>query len=222
MYGNCTWTEGEHKVLMAQGASQMTVDFTFAHDGQRWRVARVFHANTTPSSHLLHNLDIDEHIDNKRAVNKKIKALLQLDFDSFITAVLLPQGKFDRLLNATGGERTSLLKGIFGVQAVEAMRDLASSHRDQLAELIHQADLARRGLLDDPAAAAQAAGKEADQAEQLAGRLRQTLETLRVAPRARMECTRPAREAHRRRRRPQSLRDEGRRGRADPHYQICR
>src|SRR6266568_1293910 len=180
LYGNCTWTDREHKALMAEGASQMTVDFTFAHDGQRWRVARVFHANTTPSSHLLRNLDSGEHIDNKWPVNKKIKALLHLDFDSFKTAVLLPQGKFDRLLNATGGERTGLLKGIFGVQAIEDMRDRAGNHRDQLAELIHQAELARRGLLDDPAAAAQAAGKEADQAEQLAARLRQALETLRA------------------------------------------
>jgi DNA repair protein SbcC/Rad50 len=179
LYGNCTWTDREHKALMAEGASQMTVDFTFAHDGQRWRVARVFHANTTPSSHLLQNLDTNEHFDNKWPVKKKIKALLQLDFDSFITAVLLPQGKFDRLLNATGRERTILLKGIFGVQAIEDMRDRASSHRDQLAELIHQAELARRDLLNDPAAAAQAAGKEADQAERLAGYLRQALETLR-------------------------------------------
>lgn len=180
LYGNCTWTDREHKALMAEGASQMTVDFTFAHDGQRWRVARVFHTNTTPSSHLLQNLDTAEHIDNKRAVNKKIEALLQLDFDSFITAVLLPQGKFDRLLNATGRERTSLLKGIFGVQAIEAMRDRAGSHRDQLGELIHQADTARARLLDDPAAAAQAAGREADQAERLAGRLGQALDTLRT------------------------------------------
>jgi len=179
LYGNCTWTDREHKALLAEGASQMTVDFTFAHDAQRWRVRRVFHTNTTPSSHLLQNLDTGEQIDNKRAVNKKITALLQLDFDSFITAVLLPQGKFDRLLTATGGERTGLLKGIFGVQAIEAMRDQASSHRDQLTGLIHQAELARRDLLNDPAAAAQAAGKEADQAERLAGRLRQALEILR-------------------------------------------
>ena len=39
--------------------------------------------------------------------------------------------------------------------------------------------MARARLLDDPAAAAQAAGREADQAERLAGRLRQALDTLR-------------------------------------------
>lgn len=179
LYGNCTWTDREHKALMADGAAQMTVDLTFAHDGQCWRARRVFHANTIPSSHLLQNLDTGEEIDNKRAVNKKITTLLQLPFDSFITAVLLPQGKFDRLLTATGRDRTDLLKGIFGVQAIEAMRDQASLHRDQLTELINQAKLARGRLLDDPAAAGQAAGHKAEQAERLAGQLRQALGTVR-------------------------------------------
>ena len=64
LYGNCTWTDREHKALMAEGTAQMTVDFTFTHDGQRWRVRRVYHANTTPSSHLLQNLDTGDQIDN--------------------------------------------------------------------------------------------------------------------------------------------------------------
>ena len=77
LYGNSTWTDGGHKELMAEGAAQMTVDFTFTHDGQRWRVRRVFHANTTPSTHLLQNLDTGEHTDDARAVNRKIEALLR-------------------------------------------------------------------------------------------------------------------------------------------------
>jgi DNA repair protein SbcC/Rad50 len=179
LYGNCTWTDREHKALMAEGADQMTVDFTFAHDSQRWRVRRIFHANTTPSSHLLQNLDTGEQIDNKRAVNSKIQALLQLNFDSFITAVLLPQGKFDRLLIAPPGERTGLLKGIFGIQAVEAVRDHASRHRDQLTELVYQAKLTRGKLLEDPAETAVEAGKEAEHAEQVFDHLQQALESLR-------------------------------------------
>jgi exonuclease SbcC len=179
LYGNCTWTDREHKALMAEGAAQMTVDFTFAHDGQRWRVRRVFHANTTPSSHLLQNLDTGEQIDNKRAVNHRIEALLQLRFDSFITAVLLPQGKFDRLLTATGAERTGLLKSIFGVQAIETVRNRASRHRDQLNELIHQAELVRRSLLKDPAGTAAAAAQNAERAEQRAGHLHLALDDLR-------------------------------------------
>lgn len=179
LYGNCTWTDREHRVLMAEGAAGMTVDFTFAHDGQRWRVRRVFHANTTPSTHLLQNLDTGEETDNKRAVNARIQSLLQLPFDSFITAVLLPQGKFDRLLTAKDSDRTGLLKGIFGVRALETIRARASGHRDQLTELIHQAELARRDLLDDPAATAAAAARNAERAENLAGCLHQALEGLR-------------------------------------------
>jgi DNA repair protein SbcC/Rad50 len=179
LYGNCTWTDREHRVLMAEGASDMTVDFTFAHDGQRWRVRRVFHANTTPSTHLLQNLDTGEKTDNKRAVNARIQSLLQLPFDSFITAVLLPQGKFDRLLTAKDSDRTGLLKGIFGVRALETIRERAGGHRDQLTELIHQAELARRDLLNDPAATAAAAARDAEHAENLAGYLHQALGSLR-------------------------------------------
>jgi DNA repair protein SbcC/Rad50 len=179
LYGNCTWSGGGHKELMAEQAAQMTVDLTFMHDDQRWRVHRVFHANTTPSSHLLQNLETGEQIDNARAVNRKIETLLQLSFDSFKSAVLLPQGEFDRLLTATGTIRTGLLKSIFGVQVIETMRDRASRHHDQLTELIHQADLARHDLLDDPAGAATAAGNAAEQAERLAEYFHQTLDSLR-------------------------------------------
>jgi DNA repair protein SbcC/Rad50 len=180
LYGNCTWTDREHKALMAEGTAQMTVDFTFTHDGQRWRVRRVYHANTTPSSHLLQNLDTGDQIDNARAVNRKIEALLHLDFASFTSAVLLPQGKFDRLLTATGGPRTALLKSIFGVQAIETMRTRAGDYRERLTELIHQADLARRNLLDDPAAAAAMAASDAAQAEQAAQRFHEALGALRA------------------------------------------
>ena len=104
------------------------------------RLPRQHHPVQPPAAEPRHRR---AHRQQEGRSTSKIEALLQLDFDSFITAVLLPQGKFDRLLTATGRERTALLKGIFGVQAIETMRDRASSHRDQLAELIHQAELAR-------------------------------------------------------------------------------
>jgi exonuclease SbcC len=45
LYGTCTWSDLDNKALMAEGAAQMAVDFTFAHDGQHWRVRRTYHAN---------------------------------------------------------------------------------------------------------------------------------------------------------------------------------
>ena len=178
LYGNCTWTDREHKALMAEGSSQMTVDLTFTHDAQHWRVRRVFHANTMPATHLLENLDTGEQTDGKRAVNAKIVALLQLTFDSFATAVLLPQGKFDRLLTATGTERTALLKSIFGVQVIETVRDRAGRHRDQLTGLVHRAELARNRLLDDPAGTAATEAAKAAEATRIADELQRALGTL--------------------------------------------
>jgi exonuclease SbcC len=180
LYGTCTWANGEHRELMAEGAGQMTVDLTFAHDGQHWRARRVFHANTTPSSHLLENLRTGEQIDGKRAVNARIVALLQLTFDSFASAVLLPQGKFDRLLTATGTERTGLLKSIFGVQVIETVRDRAARHRELLTGLVHRAELARRDLLPDPAGTAAQEAAKAAEAARIAGELQRALGTLRV------------------------------------------
>ncbi|TVZ05036.1 SMC family ATPase [Trebonia kvetii] len=180
LYGNCTWASGEHRELMAEGAVQMTVDLTFAHDGERWRVRRVYHANTTPSSHLLENLDTHEQTDGKRAVDAKIVALLQLSFGSFASAVLLPQGKFDRLLTASGTERTVLLRSIFGVQVIETVRDRAAQHREQLTGLLHRAELARRDLLADPAGTAVLEAAKAAEATRIADELGLALGTLRT------------------------------------------
>ena len=165
---------------MAAGAPQMTVDFTFAHDGHRWQVRRVFHANTTPSTHHLKNLDTGEETDNARAVNRRIEALLKLRFDSFRTAVLLPQGQFSRLLTATGTERTALLKDIFGIQVIETLHQHASLHRDRLTSLVHRGQLARKDLLADPAATAAVADQQADQQERFAAHLDKALSSLRA------------------------------------------
>jgi exonuclease SbcC len=181
LYGNCTWDNQQSRALMAEGAAQMSVDFTFAHDGHRWRVRRVFHANTTPSTHHLKNLDTGEETDNARTVNRRIEALLKLRFDSFRTAVLLPQGQFSRLLTATGTERTALLKDVFGVQVIETLHDHATRHRDRLTDLVYRAQLARNDLLDDPAGSAASAGQEAGQEERFAAYLDKVLGSLRAA-----------------------------------------
>jgi exonuclease SbcC len=179
LYGNPSWSNRDVAPLAADGATAMTVDFTFAHDGQRWRVRRIFHVNTTPTSHLLENLDTGERVDNGRAVNQRIVSLLNLNYDGFQAAVLLPQGRFDRLLTATGRERTDLLKGIFGTQMIETMHGQATEHRERLTDLLTEARLARGRLLQDPVGVAAEAGRAAEQAEHRAARLTEALSTLR-------------------------------------------
>jgi exonuclease SbcC len=178
LYGSPSWNKREVAPLVADGATAMRVDFTFVHEDQRWRVRRIFHTNTTPSTHSLVNLDTGEKYDNAGSVNKKIESLI-MSFESFQAAVLLPQGRFDQLLTASGGDRTGLLKGIFGTQVIDSMRGLATEYRERLMHLLHEARLARKGLRDDPASEAEAARVAAEQSEQKTARLTETLKHLR-------------------------------------------
>jgi DNA repair protein SbcC/Rad50 len=180
LYGKCSWSEKEVSDLIAEDCPSMTVDFVFSVNGESWRVHRVFHANTKSSQALLEDLQTGKTIDNVRGVDRAIVRLLRLDYKSFMTAVLLPQGRFDTLLNATDSARTSMLKSIFGVEELHTARQRADAGRARLFGLIHQAELARRDLLNDPRGEAEAAQREADKEGDLAGQLQGRLEALRT------------------------------------------
>ncbi|MFL6052413.1 MAG: AAA family ATPase, partial [Actinoallomurus sp.] len=168
LYGASSWGS-EVKELIAEGATSMTVELTFTHDGHTWRIRRVYYAGSRPSRHLLENLDAGdkgEKIDNRGAVNRRVESLLKLRRDDFQAAVLLPQGRFDRLLTAPEAKRTELLKGIFGTRSLEATRDLAAHHREVVRDLLDQVRDARSGYLPDPTEAAKAAALAAQDAQQ--------------------------------------------------------
>lgn len=184
LFGSSSWSGTAVAPLVSDGATAMSVDFTFAHGGQRWRVRRTFHADTTPTTHLLENLDTGEKYDNAAPVNRKIVVLLNLDLKSFQAAVLPPQGRFDELLKASGRERTALLKGIFGVPVIETMREQAAAHKERLGELLTAARVARASLLPDPEDAARSAEKAAEQAEARAAELGERFDRLRDMQRA--------------------------------------
>ncbi|MET7636836.1 SMC family ATPase [Streptomyces sp. NPDC005078] len=180
LYGKCSWSEREVSDLIAEDCPSMTVDLVFSVDGQSWRVHRVFHSNTKPSQALLENLQTGTAIDNVRGVDRAIVRLLGLDYKSFMTAVLLPQGRFDTLLNATDSTRTSMLRSIFGVEELHTARQHADAGRSRIVGLIHQAELARRDLLNDPRGEAETAQREADKEGELADQLKGRLEVLRA------------------------------------------
>lgn len=180
LYGKCSWSEREVSDLIAEDCPSMTVDLVFSVGGQSWRVHRVFHSNTKPSQALLENLQTGTTIDNVRGVDRAIVRLLRLDYKSFMTAVLLPQGRFDTLLNATDSTRTSMLKSIFGVEELHTARQHADAGRTRLVDLIHQAELARRDLLNDPRGEAETAQREADKEGELADQLKSRIEALRT------------------------------------------
>jgi len=199
LYGQSSWQGGAHEDLMADGAPHMSVDLTFEHGGHTWRVQRTYYNNTRPTTASLRNLDTGLAVDNVRPVNAAIVSLLRMDFDAFRSAVLLPQGQFQKLLHSSRTERTTLLKGIFGVDRVEQVAELARTRAEQLAAVVSKAELARAGLPDDPAADAATADADGERygalADVLQGRADEVANLSAVA-RTHREALRQLRQTH--------------------------
>lgn len=153
LYGRTSWGEGGSQ-LIADGCETMSVDFTFAVDGTAWRVTRTCHRNGRATQAGLHATDAAKTtaVNDPRRVNRRIEELLNLDYTSFKSAVLLPQGKFDTLLMASDTTRTQLLKSLLGVDELQRLRQRAEDHRARLSTLLRKAAEARGRLREDPEA----------------------------------------------------------------------
>lgn len=197
LYNATTWDQRAVKQLISDGATTMSVELEFGVDGHVYRVARSTSRGAyPPPSHLLECLTDPSvpPLDAEDAINAEVARLVGLDWGGFTSAVILPQGRFQTLLQASPADRTEILKGIFRLgelaEAREQARDLALGYRGPLDELREQ----RSALLPDPAAAAREARARRQEAEQEERRLRAL-----AAERARQEkaAAREEREAER-------------------------
>ncbi|MFD0228095.1 AAA family ATPase [Streptomyces hirsutus] len=172
LFRKSSWDAKEPRQLIADGAQAMSVELTFLHDGQNWRVHRTMHAtNPNAGRHHLKNLDTGEETDGATNVDNRIKAVLQMSYDTFLRVGLLPQGKFDQLLTAAPKERSERLRELFGAESLETVRNLAARHGRVLQELLGDARAKRAPMPDNPEETAAAAGVAADTATAQAERL---------------------------------------------------
>ncbi|MGW2017599.1 AAA family ATPase [Streptomyces sp. NPDC001927] len=172
LFRKSSWDSKEPRQLIADGAQGMSVELTFVHDGQNWRVHRTMHAtNPNGGRHLLKNLDTGEETDGATAVDRRIKTVLQMSYETFLRVGLLPQGRFDQLLTAAPRERSERLRELFGAESLENVRDLASRQGRALQQLVGDAKAKRAPMPDNPREAAAAAGVAADAAKAQADRL---------------------------------------------------
>ncbi|WP_030792751.1 AAA family ATPase [Streptomyces sp. NRRL S-920] len=165
LFRKSSWDAKEPRQLIADGAQAMSVELTFVHDGQNWRVHRTMHAtNPNAGRHHLKNLDTGEETDGATAVDNRIKTVLQMSYDTFLRVGLLPQGKFDQLLTAAPKERSERLRELFGAESLEAVRNLAARHGRTLQQLLGDAKAKRAPMPDNPQETAATAGAAADTA----------------------------------------------------------
>lgn len=179
LFRKCCWDAREVRHLIADGAKAMSVEFTFLHDGHRWKVQRTMHAkNPNAGRHHLTNLDTGHEEDGASAVDARIRTVLGMSYETFLRVGLLPQGKFDQLLTAAPRERNQRLRELFGTDALESVRNGAIRRRESLTDLLAEARIKRQAMPDNPAQAADTAGVAARAAEAAAKRLGSAIDTM--------------------------------------------
>jgi exonuclease SbcC len=134
LYGKTPRIEGATKALINQRHDSLHVSMTFEVDGAVWKAVRVLR-RTGAAAHTLYRVeDGEDHevTDKARDMGERIEEILGLDFEAFRRSVLLAQNQFAGFLEAAGGDRNKVLKGVFGFDRLDAMRDAVKERLDGL------------------------------------------------------------------------------------------
>lgn len=151
LYGRCTWEGQSAKDLIADGTDgTLTVELTFRVQDTTWRVTRTTSLrNSPPSTHRLESLDDGTVFDGAGPVKAKIRSLVGFDRETFLKAVLLPQGKFQELLHTGRSDRTTVFKSILGLDRIDEVRTEAAAAVHRLAPKVEGLKGRRSGLPAD-------------------------------------------------------------------------
>jgi exonuclease SbcC len=127
LYARTPRVAGAVRDLINQRKDTAIVRLMFDVDGELWQVTRSI--RKSQSNHTLQQLDEEggavETVTQKAEVNQRVEELIGLDFDGFSRSVLLAQGRFAEFLNAQPAQRDRVLKGVFGHERIDQMRQVA-------------------------------------------------------------------------------------------------
>ena len=133
LYGRTPSEGSATSRLIHQRAGDGGVSLRFEVDGEVWEAVRVLRRKGQ-SQHALYRYDEDtpeaepvEKVTQERQVNDRIRDLLGLDFDTFGRSVLLAQGRFAEFLKGAPADRDRVLKGVFGHDRIDQMREVAKA-----------------------------------------------------------------------------------------------
>ncbi|MEE8138177.1 MAG: AAA family ATPase, partial [Thermoanaerobaculia bacterium] len=169
LYGRTPRAGKSTKGLINQRQGSAHVELWFQVEGETWQAVRALRRKGQ-SAHNLYRYAGDEpgserleEVTGEKLVTARVSELLGLDFEGFSRSVFLAQNRFADFLEATASQRDVVLKGVFALDRLDRMEEVAKTRRDGLrAEL---ADLERlRGEVEadrSPLKEARAALKKA-------------------------------------------------------------
>ena len=147
LYGETTFTAQANQELMNDTSTTLRVVLRFQVFGEEWEVARTLKkagdGKVGGARVQLRRVDEDggtiEQIEQVKPVNERIKALLGLDSDAFLRTVVLPQGRFARLLvEDKPSERSNILRQVWRTDELVAAGLAAGAARQDAAKLCVQ------------------------------------------------------------------------------------
>ena len=116
----------------AQAGTETYVELTFTHKAETWVIRRnpeyirpklVGSGTTTqPANASMSNADTHEAFEGLSDVNAKVHELLGLTQDQFTQTVMIAQGDFLKILNASSDERKALFQKLFNTAFYEALQ----------------------------------------------------------------------------------------------------
>ena len=191
LYGQTTFTARANQELMNDTSTHLRVVLRFRVSGETWEVTRTLRRSGRRDvgqvRAVLRRVGDDdatvEQVEQVRRVNERIEELLGLDSDAFLRTVVLPQGRFARLLvEDEPRDRSRILRQVWRTDELEEAGVLAGEARRETATLRIQLEQAASEYAEDPATHLE--------------RLRETLAAARLLAAAASEDERAATNAH--------------------------
>lgn len=134
--------------LIALGSVRAAVSLDFQLGDREFRVYRALHRSRSTSAQLEERVDgmrrsLSEGV---RETDRHIQELLGLDYDTFIRAVILPQGDFAAFLKSSASKQREILRKLLRLDTYEDMRALA---RRRARDLETRSEEGERRLRED-------------------------------------------------------------------------
>jgi exonuclease SbcC len=167
--------------LIHQGQTEMRVALTFEQGGSLYRAIRQRRSGKRGSSLLeLQGRDPTTGVwhslseSTLRATERKIEALLRLDYDTFVNSAFLIQGRADEFTKKAPAERKQILANILGLSRWEEFEERAKDRLAQTRDQMHRLE-GRLEEIESELAHRAAYEEELSGAEAAAGQLAETL-----------------------------------------------
>lgn len=197
LYGKTSFAGQANQELMNDTSDKMRVVLRFRVSGQEWEVARALRRDgkgvVRPAGVQLQCLGQDgktlEQVEQVKVVNERVEQLIGLDSDAFLRTVVLPQGRFARLLvEDKPTERGRVLRKVWPTDDLEEVGKMASRALTEIQQTRARLQGAADGHPDDPeahlaelAAIAETAERRAEKASALAKEASQAMSAMREA-----------------------------------------